>query len=94
MELTKRSNFTLDLTNVGGNTPVVIKKGLKAIDFIGAISTEEVDAVGKFFTIVTSATDELDGTVSFTIGTVDYIYNPSTGQITMTTSADDDDGTT
>ena len=81
MELTKRSNFKIDVTNIA-TTPVVIKTGLKAIDFIGVICTAEDDNVGKSFGIVTGATDGLEGAVFFKVNSVDYIYDPSTGQIT------------
>lgn len=88
MELTKRSNFKLDLSDfIDGS--VVIKTGLKATDFIGAISTAEDDVVGKSFGIVTGATDNLDGTVSFVIGMSEYRYDPADGQITLVPPADD-----
>lgn len=83
MELTKRSNFTLDLTNVGGATPVVIKKGLKAIDFVGAIATTEDPSTGKGFSVITACIDALDGTVIVVTGPVNYKYDPATGQITV-----------
>lgn len=79
MELTKRSNFKLDLTNAA-TTPVVIKKGLKAIDFVGVI----VITSGSSVSVITSAVDN-SGTVTFSIGNVSYSYNSTTGQITVTT---------
>lgn len=78
MELTKRSNFRLDITNIA-TTPVVIKKGLKAIDFVGVIVTS-----GSSVSVITAAVDN-SGAVTFSIGNVSYGYNSATGQITVTT---------
>lgn len=78
MELTKRSNFKIDVTNIA-TTPVVIKKGLKAFDFVGVIVTS-----GSSVSVITSAVDN-SGTVTFSIGNVSYSYNSATGQITVTT---------
>lgn len=78
MELTKRSNFAIDVTNIA-TTPVVIKKGLNAIDFIGVIVKE--NAV-SFAMIVNVA--YLNGIVKFAIGPEAFFdYDPATGQITV-----------
>ena len=78
MELVKRSNFKFDVTNIA-TTPVVIKKGLTAIDFVGVIVTS-----GSSVSVITSAVDN-SGAVTFSIGNVSYSYNSATGQITVTT---------
>lgn len=78
MELTKRSNFKIDVTNIA-TADVVIKKGLKPIDFIGVIVT-----TGQGAGLITLA-EESNGAVSFALGEASYSYNPTTGQITTTT---------
>ena len=84
MELTKRSNFRLDITNIA-TTPVVIKKGLKAIDFIGTIVELNSPQYGRQFGVLQNARDSLDGTVVFSFSQTVYTYDPATGQITVTT---------
>lgn len=79
MELTKRSNFKIDVTNIA-TTPVVIKKGLTAIDFVGVIVM-----TGTIAGLITSAS-ESNGAVSFALGEAAYSYNPTTGKITVVES--------
>lgn len=79
MEFTKRSNFTLDLTNIATST-VTIKKGLTASDLIGVIVK-----TGPGFCIINIAYDS-NGIVAFNLpvgNSVTYNYNPATGQITV-----------
>ena len=78
MELTKRSNFKIDVTNIA-TADVVIRKGLKPIDFIGVIVMN-----GQGAGLIALAV-ESNGAVSFALGEVVYSYNPTTGQITTTT---------
>lgn len=79
MELTKRSNFKIDITNIA-TADVVIKKGLKPIDFIGVIVT-----MGQGALLITSAA-ESNGAVSFASGEAAFSYNPTTGSITVAES--------
>lgn len=78
MELARRSNFKIDVTNIA-TADVVIRKGLKPIDFIGVIVVN-----GQGAGLITLAT-ESNGAVIFAIGVNTYSYNPTTGQITVTT---------
>ncbi len=79
MELARRSNFKIDVTNIA-TADVVIRKGLKPIDFIGVIVV-----TGQGAGLITLA-EESNGAVSFALGEAAYSYNPTTGEITVVES--------
>lgn len=80
MELTRRSNFKIDITNIA-TADVVIKKGLKPIDFIGVIVEGGQDVL-----LITAAAEN-NGAVRIAMGGgAELIYNPTTGKITIAES--------
>lgn len=79
MELARRSNFKIDITNIA-TADVVIRKGLKPIDLIGVIVI-----TGQGAGLITLAS-ESNGAVSFALGEAAYSYNPTTGKITVVES--------
>lgn len=82
MELTKRSNFKIDVSNIA-TADVVIRKGLKPIDFIGVIVMAGPEA--KTMVMITTAV-ETNGAVLFASGEAAFSYNPTTGKITVVES--------
>ena len=62
-----------------GNNHVTIAKGLEAIDFIGMIVCADRAYVAITMAVVTN------GVIRFAVGQVYYEYNPSTGELSMTT---------
>lgn len=80
MELTKRSNFKIDLANIAKG-PVVIRKGLSPIDFIGVIVNVNATSLSMIVNVIS-----VNGIVRFAVGSEAFFdYDPATGQITVTT---------